>query len=87
MSLRTIPTLDGSAPIAVVIVTRQEVSFNSSSVVVNSVNDDGVNITANITFTNGMSKVLILFTGGSYAAIATFSDAQINAAIVANLNN
>lgn len=83
MSLRVIPTLDGSGtPLEIVVVTRAEVSFENPEVTLNAVNDDGEKIQAAITFANGSQSLLTLFSGVYYEPIANFTDEEIDAKIV-----
>ena len=79
MSLRSIPTLDGDGePLSITIVQRQAVVFSNPAVTLNSVNDDGITITANITFANGNIAILKLFQAPYYSPIATFTDDEID---------
>ena len=83
MALRTIPTQTAlGAPLTITVVTREEISFENATCVINSVNDDGISITAEITFVNGDQRLLTLFEGAYYEPIANFLDAEINDRII-----
>jgi hypothetical protein len=83
MSLRSVTTLtaDGQ-PIDVVIVTREAVEFENSSVTLDALNDDGESIKAAITMENGMQKSITLYEGYDYTPIADLTDEVIDARIV-----
>ncbi len=83
MALRSVPTLDGSGePLEIVLVTREEISFENPAVELNELTDNGITIVANISYANGTRALLTLFEAPYYAPIADFTDEVIDARIV-----
>lgn len=80
MAIRNIDVRNGDGtPKTIVYVTRQEVTFQTSTVSLESISDDGAKITAVVRYVeNNNLKNLTLFTGIYYEPIANFTETEIN---------
>lgn len=82
MSLRTIETRTAMGdPLDIVVVTREQISFEQTEVTLDAINDDGESIKAVCTFADGIQRLLTLYEDYDYAPIATLTDEVIDARI------
>lgn len=72
----------------VIIVTKEEVTINTDKISVDLVSDDGISVSARVSFfnTNGYSKNLILWEGDSYTQIGQWTDQDVDNRIKELLN-
>jgi hypothetical protein len=66
-------------PSSIVIVTREEISLTTDKISVDELTDDGISVTARVSFFSetGLTKLLTLWSGEDYINIGQWTDNDV----------
>jgi hypothetical protein len=66
-------------PSSIVIVTREEISLTTDKISVDALTDDGISVTARVSFFSetGLTKLLTLWSGEDYINIGQWTDNDV----------